>query len=167
MKIAYSNPWFSVVQDGKHHYIDEPKSRNGAAVFIRHGNGSFILVEIFRVPTGKSQLEIPRGYAEDGETSLACAIREAKEETGFRIRADRITRIGSVSPNSAILSSKVDLYFAQVEDEDKVAQPEEEVEAVTLLSENELKQNIVDEVITDSFTISAFLQYQLRDSMNR
>jgi ADP-ribose pyrophosphatase len=166
MKIVYSNPWFSVVQDGRYHFVEEPKSKNAAAVLIRHQNGSFILVEVFRPSLGKTLLEIPRGYAEDGENSSDCARREALEETGYRLSPDQVTRIGSITPNSGILSSCIDIYFGKVEDKDKISDQSEEVKKVSMFTGQEIKRHIVDELITDSFTIGAFMLYELRNELH-
>ena len=167
MKIVYSNPWFRVIQDGKYHFVEEPQSRNAAAVLIRHHNGFFVLVEVFRASQGKTLIEIPRGYAENGESSIECAIREVLEETGYQIPPDQIARIGSMTPNSAILSSCVDLYFGKVGDREKLSGPNDEVKRVVMLSEQEIKQHIVEELITDSFTIAAFSLYQLRNEIHK
>ena len=162
MNIVYSNPWFCVIQDGKYHYIEEPQSKNSAAVLVMHQNGSFVFVEVFRHPLGKTMLEIPRGYAEPGEDSFRCAMREVLEETGYQVLHDDMNRIGFLTPNSGILSSCVDVYLGKVGDSERVSLPDKEVKRVVFLSEQELKVCILDGVITDAFTLGAFSLYQLR-----
>ena len=166
MKIVYSNPWFRVIQDGKNHFVEEPNSNNAAAVLVRHHNGYFILVELFRPSIGKTVIEIPRGYADTGERSDECAIREVLEETGYQIPPEQITRIGSLTPNSGILSSCVDIYFGKVGDKDKITSPDGEVKRIVMLSDQEIRRHIVAELITDSFTLSAFSLFQLRSELH-
>lgn len=167
MKIVYTNPWFRVIQEGRYHFVEEPHSKNAAAVLIRHHNGSFVLVEVFRASLGKTQIEIPRGYAQNSENSCECAIREVLEETGYQLSPNQITRIGSITPNSGILSSCVDLYFGKVGDREKVTVPDEEVKGIVMLTELEIKRHILGELITDSFTIGAFSLYQLRNELHQ
>ena len=68
----------------------EYASRSGnirAAVILALDAGDVILVEQYRVPLGKFCLELPAGLIGDeieGENSLAGAMRELEEETGYR-----------------------------------------------------------------------------------
>lgn len=166
MTIVYSNPWFKVIQEGKYHFVDEPKSKNAAAVLIRHQNCAFVLVEVFRASLGRTQIEIPRGYAEDGEDSKDCARREVLEETGYQLSPDHMTKMGSITPNSGILSSRIDIYFGKVTDKEKISDPDNEISSVVMLTEQEIKRRIVDELITDGFTIGAFMLYELRSELH-
>jgi len=58
-----------------------------AAVILAIDAGEVILVEQYRVPTGRWCLELPAGLIGDdveGEEALATAARELEEETGYR-----------------------------------------------------------------------------------
>ena len=58
-----------------------------AAVIIAIDEGHVILVEQYRVPLGRSCLELPAGLVGDeseGETAEMSAARELEEETGYR-----------------------------------------------------------------------------------
>ena len=58
-----------------------------AAVIIAIDDGHVILVEQYRVPLGRSCLELPAGLVGDeseGETAEMSAARELEEETGYR-----------------------------------------------------------------------------------
>ncbi|RLB71929.1 MAG: hypothetical protein DRH04_00725 [Deltaproteobacteria bacterium] len=165
MKIVYTNPWFRVIQNRQHHYIDEPFSKNAAAVLLLHQTDAFILVEVTRVSLGKTLIEIPRGYSHEGEHSTDCARREVLEETGYQLQPDQITKIGAITPNSGILSSCIDIYLGKVTEKEKIAKPGSEIEQVIMLSKQEIERNILDGLITDSFTIAAFSFYNLRRKM--
>jgi ADP-ribose pyrophosphatase len=47
-------------------------------------DGRIVCVRQHRYPVGKVLLEIPAGKRDPGETTLACAMRELAEETGYR-----------------------------------------------------------------------------------
>ena len=162
MKVVYANPLFKVIQNGQHYYIEEPCSNNAAAVLILHQIGVFMLVEVFRESLGKTSIEIPRGYSRKGEHSSNCARREVLEETGYQLRSNQITKIGAITPNSGILSSCIDIYLGKVTKKEKISEPDSEIMRVVMLTEHELEKNILDGLITDSFTIAAFLFYNLK-----
>ncbi len=155
MKVDYSNQWFSVLREGKHYFIDEPGSRNGAAMFLVWGE-FVVLVEQYRHAIGKAMIEIPRGYSDPGEESADCAIRETFEETGFKLSKDEIVFLGSVHPNSGILTSKINLYFSRTNQSRPGKNDLSEIDRCIFLPKKDFILRIADNTITDSFTISAF-----------
>lgn len=70
----------------------------GILAILERPNGPEILLQKqFRPPVGKVCVEIPAGLIDEGETAEACAIRELKEESGYR--GEVITHDGaSLSP---------------------------------------------------------------------
>jgi ADP-ribose pyrophosphatase len=60
---------------------------NGAvAVIPVLDDGRLVLVRQYRYPLSRVLLEWPAGKLEPGESQLACAVRELKEETGYVAR---------------------------------------------------------------------------------
>jgi ADP-ribose pyrophosphatase len=160
MKIVHANPWFRVVQDGDHYYVDEPLSRNGAAVFLRNEGGAFVLVEVFRFPLRKNMIEVPRGYAQENETAIDCAMREVLEETGYRISREQLVKIGSLHPNSGILSSAVGIFLGMAREDQKISEPDREVNRTVVMTEDQIESGIAAGEITDAFTLAAFAFYK-------
>lgn len=152
----YSNPWFSVIKDGKYHYIKEVGSDNGAVILVESDN-DYIFVGVRRAAHGfKEQIEAPRGYGEIDESSFEVALRELYEETGCSIEKSQLEKLGVVKPNSAILASEVDVFYARVSDWQFISEHDCEVESVVKISKDEIKDSIRKGLITDAFTLSAF-----------
>ena len=78
-------------------------------------SGRILLVRQFRPPAGGQVWEFPAGLLEPGETPDVTAVRELKEETGYRGRVVSCTGPAFSSPG---LSSE-SLYIACMEVEEK------------------------------------------------
>lgn len=152
----YKNPWFSVVKEGKFHYIKEVGSDNGAVILIESDSG-YVFVRIPRAAHSfKEQIEAPRGYGEEYESSIEAAIRESFEEAGCTIEKEQIEKIGTVKPNSAILASNVDIFYARIEDHQISDSQDNEVNGVVTITKADIKNRITKGLVTDAFTLSAF-----------
>ncbi len=158
-EIVYKNPWFNVIKDDNWHYIVEKNSNNGAVILILKDNKKFILVKNYRKAIDSIVTELPRGYGENGEDSLATAIRESFEETGYLIPQQNLKKIGSINPNSAILSSCVDIYLANVTLSDLKKGHDNEVIEVIEIDKNKIMNTISDGLIKDAFSLSAISLY--------
>lgn len=159
MSTQYENPWFKVVRDGRFHYVVENKADNGAAVLALVDGAEFLLLRVKRAAHADIQREIPRGYGEAGETSLACARRELAEETGYLVDESQLSLLGRLKPNSAILASTIDLYLAQVNSGDLTEQRDDEAVAVERVSLADMRSLLRVGEIQDSFTLAALAHY--------
>lgn len=56
----------------------------GAVGIIAFQDGELLMVRQYRYALGKVTLEIPAGKIDTGEDPASCAVRELREETGFR-----------------------------------------------------------------------------------
>ena len=71
----------------------------------------FLMVEQWRHGANQICREFPGGVIDKGETPEQGALRELLEETGYKPR--KLTKLGSMSPNPAIMSNHVHFFLAQ------------------------------------------------------
>jgi 8-oxo-dGTP diphosphatase len=68
---------------------DETEAQPAIAAAIIAQDGKVLLVKR-RISEGKLSWQFPAGAVEDGETVDAAAVREAREETGLIVEADKV-----------------------------------------------------------------------------
>jgi ADP-ribose pyrophosphatase len=88
--------------------IDAP---HWASVLPVTTDGHVVLVRQFRFGTMSEVLEVPGGLVDPGEAPIVAARRELREETGYR--CERITSLGSVSPNPAFMRNRLHYFVAE------------------------------------------------------
>lgn len=115
--LKYTNPWIKVYEDkvvrpdgkkGIHVFIDLKK---GAAVLPIDEQGYVYLTKEFHYGIGEYTLEVMGGGIEDGETPLAAAQRELKEELG--ITAQKWTPLGPVDRFTTYMHCRTWLFLAK------------------------------------------------------
>lgn len=161
MTTVYKNPWFSVIKEGKYHFVKESGAGNGAVVLAKSPFG-FLFVEVSRPANKGLFIEAPRGYGENGETAKQCAARELKEETGLEVPESQLFELGTMQPNSAILASTVTVFLAKIEAINPTAETDGEVHGLVRIPENEITKAISLGRITDGFTLSALAMFWSR-----
>ena len=134
---------------------------NGVAV-LPVLEGKIVLREIFRHPTRTKQLEITRGRRELGQTPRQAARTEVKQELGYRVK--RLHQLGRIHPETALLSSIIDVFLAELADTPRNDEPEssEALGRIVHLTPSVLGQRIASGRIRDSYTICALQLAQLR-----
>lgn len=132
-----------------------------------------VLIKQFRAPVfSKNQdgyiLEVPAGVLEPTEDPMAGIIRETLEETGYRITQPEL--LSSFYPSPGILNELMYLYFAVVEDKDKVSKgggldSEKEFLEVVDVPVKDIVQYVFDGKIVDAKTMIGifYLQNILQD----
>lgn len=71
-------------------FAETPKATRGAAGIAILWGTKILLIHPTNSSWQKRTLGIPKGGIDDGESTLAAAIRETFEETGIRIREDQL-----------------------------------------------------------------------------
>ena len=116
-----------LIFDGKvlHVYRDViglPSGKEGFREYCRHGGavcvvpltdeGEVVCVRQYRYAVGKVVLEIPAGKLDSpDEDPLEAAVRELREETGYRDAT--VTSIGNLYTSPALLSEVIYMYLAE------------------------------------------------------
>lgn len=80
-------------------------------VIIPVAGDDFILVRQWRHGSGCITTEFPGGVCEKGEDTAVTALRELREETGYK--AGKITKLGTVNPNPALFSNRFHVFLAE------------------------------------------------------
>jgi ADP-ribose pyrophosphatase len=89
-------------------YIQHP---GAVAVVPILDDGRLVLVRQYRYPVAKVLLEWPAGKRDDGESTLACAMRELQEETGYTAREWAYG--GEIHNAAAYSSESIWIWFAR------------------------------------------------------
>ena len=151
--------------------LDEVKLLNGKAstrIYLKHRGASGILpvegedvylVEQFRYPIGKATLEIPAGKREPGQSFLACARAELKQETGLRARS--FTEILVFHPCNAFSNEVQHLYVATGLSHGKTHLDADEFINVRKIPLKKAYSLIKNGQITDAKTILSLQWYRL------
>jgi len=118
-------------------------------------NGRFVIREIYRHATRGWELEVVRGRRESGQTARQAVRAEVKQELGFGVK--RMRRIGVICPDTALMSSTLEVYLVELRDGPQRDEPESsEIFGETYwLTYPELAAMIRRGAIRDSYTIAA------------
>jgi len=117
------------------------------------------LVRTYRYPLASWEWAVPRGYAHDDDASRS-ARAELAEELGHEPH-DLISR-GTVTPNSGLLASRVELFLARYATSVSEPADRREVADVKWIDIKTLYGEIARGQITDAFTLSAIMCAQAR-----
>jgi ADP-ribose pyrophosphatase len=146
----------------------------GSAVVPLLEDGRIALNCNFRHATRSWELEVPRGFANAGESPEEAASRELVEETG--LTAHKLHFLGEMAPDSGTSSALVKLFMAEVSKQGATAHDDSEaIEEIVFLSALELREALKTGVISmeikgeqkqvfvrDPFLTFALVQMQLR-----
>jgi ADP-ribose pyrophosphatase len=125
----------------------------GAVILPLLPDGRIVLARQFRHALRGWQWEIPRGFAERGETGPDTALRELREETGVTATVELIGRIAAEGDD-------IEIYLARLDHEpDPRPSDDASVEGIDqyrLVTPDELTSLIAAGEIIDEYLLSAY-----------
>lgn len=147
------------------HTVELPNGRQAEREVIRHPGAAAILAEPepshlllvrqYRKAPEEVLWEIPAGKIDRGETPIAAAVRELREETGYEAASVELMYEFFTSPGFA--DEKLSLFFASGLKAGEQRPDEDEFVDVFSLSVSELQQLLSDRKIRDAKTLIGVL----------
>ena len=113
-----------------------------------------ILLRQLRPVAGAYLYELPAGTLDPGETPLACARREIREETGFS--AGRLTRLGRILPVPGYSTEKIEIFKGEQLRPCAVRPEADEVIRAGVKTRQQIRRLFKQGRIVDAKTICAF-----------
>jgi ADP-ribose diphosphatase len=167
--VVFMDPYLMVVRDavrtrsgayGTYGRMISPGNAPGVVVLPRTPDG-VVLVNHFRHATRSWHLELPRGFGTPGgENAADDAARELREEIG--VDAGVLHDLGVLYPDTGATSTPVRLFLAEVTDTPMPAGADEGIDAIRIVTPDELGTLIGSGEINDGFTIAAYTRAVLR-----
>jgi ADP-ribose pyrophosphatase len=156
---VFTTPYFTLVAK---HIADEPASDpfyalempDYVSVVAQTKAGEIVLVKQYRPAVENVTLELPAGLVDAGDTPVATAVRELREETGFI--ADRVTLVGCLKPDTGRLANRMWVYFAPGVVRDASSVPEAGMEVV-VQTKAQLARALADGVFDHALHVAALL----------
>ena len=97
--------------NGHHSNFEIIEHAGGVCIIAQPQRDSIVLVRQYRPAIGSYVLEVPAGKLERGEDPAECAIRELREETGYR--CERIRKTWSFYTAPGFCSELLHLFVAE------------------------------------------------------
>jgi ADP-ribose pyrophosphatase len=123
-------------------------------------DGTFIVERQHRYPMNRVFTEFPAGKLDPGETPLATAQRELREEAGYA--AARWTRLGVIHPVVSYSTEAIEFYVAEGLSHVGRALDDGEFLDIAIMSADAMLTAIDGGEITDAKTIAALFMYLRR-----
>lgn len=79
-----------------------------------------VMVKQFRPPMGSYSLEFPAGLIDEGETAEVAALRELKEETGFKGEVVGVTPVTCLDPGLSNCTTQIVMVNINGDDPDNI-----------------------------------------------
>ncbi len=143
------------LSDGSSANREIVRHNGGAAVVAIDSEDRVVLVRQYRKAAEQIMLEIPAGKLEPGEDPAACALRELREETGYR--SGPLEPLMTMYPTPGYCSEKLHLFYTDQIVTGLAAPDEGELLEPVLLPLTECREAIRDGRIRDAKTVVGIL----------
>lgn len=113
VETVWQGKFITAKRQGRWEYVARARGIRAAVIVAVDDAGHLLLVEQYRVPLGRTCLELPAGLIGDGgddEADETAAARELEEETGYR--AERIESLGEFFSSPGMVSESFTLVRA-------------------------------------------------------
>ncbi|TDL54154.1 NUDIX hydrolase [Paenibacillus dendritiformis] len=131
----------------------------GAVAVLAIKDGRMLVVEQYRKPLERTQVEIPAGKLDAGERPEDAAKRELEEETGYR--AASLIPLGAFSTSPGFADEIIYLYAADGLEEGTMKPDEDEFLEVSALTMDEAFEAMRQGRISDAKTIQALYAWKI------
>lgn len=129
-------------------------------------DGKMLVVEQYRKPLGKSQIEIPAGKLDRGaEDPMAAAMRELEEETGYK--TDHLEYICSYYTSPGFADEIMHMYFTDRLEKSEMNLDEDEFLVCDAITLEQALAYIREGRISDAKTVMAVYIWQLYHATGR
>ncbi|MBB3109206.1 ADP-ribose pyrophosphatase [Paenibacillus phyllosphaerae] len=131
----------------------------GAAAVLALIDDKMLVVEQYRKPMEKFQIEIPAGKLDAGEDPRVAAARELEEETGYS--AGKLRPLSAFYTSPGFADEKLYVYIAEELVQGESRPDADEYLNVSAITFEEAQQFIKEERISDAKTILAVYAWQI------
>jgi 8-oxo-dGTP pyrophosphatase MutT (NUDIX family) len=167
-ELKYANKFVEVFDDvvrfpdgstGTYLRVVHPHHNGRAVVVLPVCDSKIGLVKSYRYPIMEWQWALPRGFGH-GLDVMQSARAELREELG--VAAESWEHLGTVTPDSGMLGTKVDVLLAYVAPTALAPEDTKEIEAAEWFEAADVVEMIKAGEIEDGFTLSAVAMASLR-----
>ena len=131
----------------------------GAAAVIALVDGKLLVVEQYRKPLERFQIEIPAGKLDPNEDPMTAAARELEEETGYR--AENLVLYNAFATSPGFADEVIYIYFTHQAVPGEQRLDEDEFLHVSAITMEQADAYIAEGRICDAKTLIAVLAWKL------
>ena len=142
--------------DGRTCELEIIRHQGAAAVVPVDDEGNVILVRQYRYATNGWLLEVPAGKLDPGESPETCALREAEEETGYRI--GELEPLGWIWTTPGFTDERIWLYLGRDLSEGTQQLQSDELLEIVKLPLGEAVKAAADGTIRDGKSVCTLLR---------